>query len=420
MSMKNSSLYYRLGLFILLVIGIYSCKKSTGIDNNIVVETPYSLYFSDTSGTLYVTTDGKTINKVVFPPDGKPSRSLVTSGDNILWAKNNLYVSNNNGLNFNLTYDSLSYAALFNSGATGSYAINGIAIDFNQSMLVNLTSQNNRVYTLSYSNLPYNYLGVTYSDQNGNIGSWTLDAAYDTNVLGGPPSIGILPVRMTSFTQLVNGYLCGVAYEPTGTITATTLTHKIRYVRNFYKTTASGGTGNNWQEVTSNPDNVTSIFQGSGGTGHPLPPTWGGGTGLKDTSFFTLGHLNNRLIAIDQKGEYGAWYSDDFGANWTKYTGLPANTPLLCISSPFEQICLVGTYASGLYVLNVNTNTWQLNNSGLTANLVVRNIACKETIYKNGTVSQYIFLATNKGIYESTDGGVDWVLTIPGNYTDLY
>ena len=418
--MKRLSLYYTLGL-VALLLGVYSCKKVNGINNNTVVETPYSLYFSDTSGTIFVSTDGVTIDHIVFPPDAKPTRSIVTSGNNILFAKNNLYYSTNNGQNFNLTYDSLSSINLFNNFTAGlplpiSYAVNGLPIDLNQSMLYNVSSWGNRVYASSYSQNINNYVGLVFSDQNGDYATWNVDASYDTNAIGAPPTVGILPVRMTSLTQLANGYLCGIAYEPTGVITATTLANHIRYVRNFYKSAKSGAISTNWREVTSNPDNVVSIFQGSVGSGNPLPPR----LGTPDTSFFTLGHYNNRLIAIDQKGEYGAWYSDDFGANWTQYTGLPANVPLLCISAPFEEVCLIGTDSAGLYILNANTGTWQQNNNGVTKNLIVRNIAFKETIYKNGTVSKYIYLATNKGIFQSTDGGHNWIMTIAGNYVGVY
>jgi len=418
--MKRLSLYYTLGL-IALLLGVYSCKKVNGINNNTVVETPYSLYFSDTSGTIFVSTDGVTIDHIVFPPDAKPTRSIVTSGNNILFAKNHLYYSSNNGQNFNLTYDSLTSSSYFNNFTFGlplpsSYAVNGLPIDLNQSMLYNVSSWGNRVYATSYSQNVNNYLGLVYSDQNGYYATWNMEASYDTNAIGQPATIGVLPVRMTSLTQLVNGYLCGLAYEPTSVIAPSTLTNHIRYVRNFYKTAKTGSISTSWREVTSNPDNVTSIFQGSVGSGNPLPPH----LGTPDTSFFTLGHYNNRLIAIDQKGEYGAWYSDDFGANWSQYTGLPANVPLLCISAPFEEVCLIGTDSAGLYILNANTGIWQQNNNGVTKNLIVRNIAFKENIYKNGTVSKYIYLATNKGIFQSTDGGHNWIMTIAGNYVGVY
>ena len=403
--------------------GIYSCKKINGINNNNVVEAPYSLYFSDTAGTLFVTTDGKNINKVVFPPDGKPNRAIVTSAGNLLFAKSALYISTNNGENFNDTYDSLTQTWSVNQASPGvtrplSYTVNGVTIDFNQSMIINIPTWNDRLYIASQAEFDpvgnVNYLGLMRSDNNGILGSWITDS-YDNNVVGQPPVVGVLPVRMTSFTQLANGYLCGLAYEHI--LAPSTITNRIRYVRNFCKKTAPYGVGTNWKELTSNPDNVSTIFQGFAGSGHPLPPY----LGKIDTSFFTLGHYNNRLIAIDNKGEYGAWYSDDFGSNWFNYsTGLPTRTPLLCISAPFEEVCLIGTDSAGLYILNQNTGVWQQNNSGLGSNLIVRNIAFKETLYKNGTQKKYIYLATNRGIYQSTDGGLNWTMTIAGNYVAVY
>ncbi len=420
--MRRSSLYYTLGLLTLLVAGIYSCKKVNGINNNTVVETPYSLYFTDTSGTLFVSTDGKNIS-LVFPADGKPCRAIVTSGDNILWAKDKLYFSDNNGVNFNHSFDSLNSISMFDFGATGigltgpgSVAVNGLPIDFNQSMLITPPSWGGRVYAVTYAkelnNGSINYLGIVHSDGQGRPGTWGTDG-YDS-IIGGVLGAGKLPVNITSLTQLANGYLCGLAYENDAVITASTRANRIRYVRNFYKAAKDENPGDKWREVTSNPDAVTSWPTGHGV--NQLPPH----LGTPDTSFFTLGHLNNRLIAIDRKGEYGAWYSDDYGANWSKYSGLPAGIPLMCISAPFEQVCLIGTDSAGLYMLNQNTGSWQQSNSGLSNNLVVRNITFKETIYKNGTVKKYVYLATNMGIYQSTDGGMNWIRTIPGNYVGIY
>ena len=70
--MRKSSLYLMAGLSIAIIISLYSCtKKFDGVNNDMVVETPYSLYFSDTAGALYNTNDGKTV-KVLVKPDGFP------------------------------------------------------------------------------------------------------------------------------------------------------------------------------------------------------------------------------------------------------------------------------------------------------------------------------------------------------------
>jgi hypothetical protein len=78
------------------------CKKDSDIggDNGRVVRTPYSLYFSDRLGGMYNTNNGEAY-KIVFPKDGVAARSMLTSGNNLLWAKVNLHLSADNGRNFN-------------------------------------------------------------------------------------------------------------------------------------------------------------------------------------------------------------------------------------------------------------------------------------------------------------------------------
>lgn len=395
--MQRSSLYCIIIFVTALLTGLYSCKKVNGINNNTVIETPYSLYFSDTSGILYNSNDGIS-RTTIFPADGAPSRALCVSGNNILWAKKLMLFSSNNGLNFNHSFDSLQ--------SISRVACNGITFYLNQSMVIDMPDWN-QVY--SVSNVVHNpgagildYLGVEISNNHGVPGSWYSDGSYDTN-----GRVGFLPVNMISYTRLANGVLAGLALNrnpaPVTGILDTV------HCRNFYKT--CGGDNCGWCEVTG-----SGIGAKGDTSGIPLPPT------VTDTfpGFFTLGHYNNRLIAIDQTCHNGAWYSDDTGRRWFKYPGLPANTPLLCISSPFEQVCLIGTYGQGLYILNVNTQSFQQNNSGLGKNLIVRSITAKENIYKNTTKKRYIYLATNQGIYQSSDDGINWIMTIPGNYVSIY
>lgn len=390
--MQKLSLGRAAGLIALLIAGLYGCKKSGGINNNQVIETAYSLYFSDTAGALFNTNDGRTV-KVVYAPDGQPCRAICTFGSSLLWAKDNLYVSLNSGKTFNHTYDSLL--------SLKRYACNGLPVNLNQSMMLDLQDWG-RVYAPSNADpgsaTQFNYLGLVYNDSLGVRGKWTLDVAYDSL------RVGILPVRMTSLTRLANGVVCGLAFDADPTNPDSSQT------RNFYRACKDCV----WRETTANPTTYANLPMYNTG-GNPLPQPLTGA----NPNYFTLGHFNNRLIAIDSKCEYGGWYSDDTGLNWYQCPGLPT-IPLLCIASPFEQICLVGTDGAGLYVYNSNTGIFEQNLNGLASNLKIRSIAAKEDVFKNKTSRRYVYLATDKGMFQSTDGGHNWVLTAPGNYIACY
>ena len=73
--MRKLSLYFTI-IFLVAISGVFkSCTKSvSGINNDRVVETPYSLFFSDTAGALYSSNDGKTVRATLFKADGFPSR----------------------------------------------------------------------------------------------------------------------------------------------------------------------------------------------------------------------------------------------------------------------------------------------------------------------------------------------------------
>lgn len=395
--MRKSSLFYILGTAALLVVGIYGCKRVNGINNNTVIQTPYSLYFGDSSGAIYCTNNGKDITRTVFKADGKPTRALATSGNNILFAKNNLYFSSNEGVNFNHSYDSLR--SIQRPGCNPMDTL-----DLNQSMMLDLPDWN-KLYTLSATRLGdvSNYFGLAFNDAHGQRGHWYCDGTYDTT---GDMGTQHLPMVAISMTRLTNGVLCVIALDSS--------TGHEEYIRNIWAINESGWV--RWHEKTGNPDGVYGIG-GLDQSGTPLPPY----SAHPVPGFFSLGHFNNRLIAIDKKCLYGAYYSDDTGKNWKPYsTGLPANTGLLCIESPFEEVCLVGTQGKGLYMLNTHTNSWEPSNRGLGTNISVRSIAGKKNIYKNGTVQKYIYLATDQGIYQSADGGLNWTKTVSGNFVTVF
>ena len=70
--------------------------------------------------------------------------------------------------------------------------------------------------------------------------------------------------------------------------------------------------------------------------------------------------------------------------------------------------------------MNVNTHAFQPCNNGLGNNLIVKGIAAKENIFKNGTLEKLVYIATNRGVYKSSDNGQNWVLIKSGNFTAIY
>ena len=418
--MQKISLYIAIGFLATLTCFFWGCKKINGNNNNQVIETPYGLYYAGADGGIYLTNDGTTVSKVVFPSDGKPVRAMLVTGPNLLVVKNNLYIKSITSDNFNLAYDSVA--------TYRTPTVLGDTIDLNQSMIVRIADWSLDYTATRASIVANNYTGgVSSKSANGVFNSWYLDiypAPLPTStvtpvplpsghfgLLNDPSNPNIATVRITSFAKLKHDTLC--AYDAI-------------HNRNFYRTKDVG-----WFEVTGKTGPYAFPNYGDPSdatTASPLPAAYRTMSVTatnelpgEDSTYehFFYGHYNNRLIAVCGKGDQGAYYSDDLGHNWTHYMGLPANTPLYCISAPFEQVCLIGS-ANGLYILNVNTGEWQQNNKGLASNIVVRNIAYKENFYKNGTSQKYIYLATNKGIYQSKDMGANWLMTIPGSFTAVY
>ena len=363
-----------LGILIgLAVLGSQSCQKSNNtIDNNSVIGTAYTLYFGDSSGALFNTNDGVVVNTVPFTADGVPFRAICTSKSILIFAKQtpNLYFSSNNGTNFNISYDTLRMLP-----GTG---VNGYPFDLNQSSIIDIPRWN-RVYITSSTPSGNNWLGLAYSFQNGIWGSWTLESYYNTD------SVAALPVSITSMTFTTANVLMG--WDAVNR-------------RSFYRTDTV---------PTTEFNETTPAITAWNPTGIPLPTT----------GFFSVGHLNNEIIAIDNAGTNGAYFSDDYGRNWTKFSGLPANTQLLCTYSPFEEVNLIGTAGQGVYIIN-NAHAYQPANNGLPAGVIVKAITAKENFYKNGNVQKVVFLATNKGLYKSLDLAQNWVLVQKGNFTAMY
>src|SRR5262245_9619875 len=100
---------FSLAVVAYVAVALTGCnKRFNGIDNDDQIQTPYSIYFYDSSGALYNTNDGELIKNLNFPADGYPSRAIAITGpDNMVWVKANAHYCSNVGNgknNFNPTY----------------------------------------------------------------------------------------------------------------------------------------------------------------------------------------------------------------------------------------------------------------------------------------------------------------------------
>ncbi|MBA3827687.1 MAG: hypothetical protein H0X33_02015 [Taibaiella sp.] len=345
--MRKSFVLGKLAVVALMSIVFQSCSKNNGVDTLSVIATPYSLYYCDSSGTLYNTNDGIHTKNIVFPSDGIPSRAVMIAGPNLLWVKSRAYLTTNSGVNFNPTYTTVNPVA------------------FGQTLLLNAQDEN-RIYIAS--SLGGN-TGIVYNDNNGAFtdADWHTDNTIDAATTG---------FRVTSYTELKNNTL--IAFDFTST-------------RLF----AKGSKPAPWLEQT------TTVVANR----------------LPAGAAFSMGHFNNTVVAVDLIGVNGAYYSDNNGQDWTKYSGLPAG-PLYVAASPFDAVLMIGTDLQGIYVLK--GGTFVSSNSGLAVGTTVRAIAAKQNIYINGVAQQYVYIATNHGIYRSQDLGQNWTLMKAGNFYSIY
>lgn len=178
--MRKYCLIYKLAFLSLSVIAFSSCKKENGIDNNTVVKKPYGLYIGDAEGSLFNTNDGDNY-KTVFDPDGFPSRALITSGNNIVWVKGNVHLSEDNGKNFNPTYDRVN---AFYFGTSTYLPWQSIILDAPEHHLIYICSIDSK--------------GVAVSRDHGK--TWGLDNKWDNGIANGV---------ITSLTQIKSGVVFG-------------------------------------------------------------------------------------------------------------------------------------------------------------------------------------------------------------------
>ena len=192
-------------------LAMQGCHKKNGIDNNNVISTPYSLYAADSQGALLNTNDGVRF-RTVFQADGKPIKSILMSGTNLLFSKDSLYLSTDDGNNFNFNRNSVTPAACL------------------QSLIIDVPSHN-RIYLAStHTN------GIEYSEDHGK--TWKDDTQWQEL---DPPSPKT-PGRAYSFAQLKSGDLFYISVALSDDPTPVP-------INKLYKRTA---VGNKWERVNIN------------------------------------------------------------------------------------------------------------------------------------------------------------------------
>lgn len=359
--MRNSYLYYKLAIVIFAVVTFAGCSKDNGINNTTVIATPYSLYFSDSAGSLWNTNDGIFFKYSVFKPDGVPSLAIAMADTNLIWIKGGVPVGLVTAhiwvpktVSFNTTYQPL----------------NPNAVD--QTMVL-YAADRKRVYIATADGT---YSGVKYNDSSGKALNWN----DDTYMMQTGASTFFSTI--TSFTELKDHTIIAIDWNTAS---------KAIFVLPPPPSIPSKVP---WQQIT------------------PTTPLPSGGQ-------FTLSHFNNTIVAVDRAGINGAWYSQNHGMDWYQYS-LPSELigrKLYCAYAPFESTLLLGTESNGVYVLQ--GTSFVASSNGLTALTAVRSITAKQNIYVNGVSVQYVYIATSQGIFRSEDLGQNWVPVRAGNYYSI-
>jgi hypothetical protein len=144
------------------------------------------------------------------------------------------------------------------------------------------------------------------------------------------------------------------------------------------------------------------------------------GNGLPATSHNFMSHIENVILVADTAVGGKVYYSTDYGANFQAYSGLPSDVKVMCIEAPFDQTVLVGTRSHGIFRLPLGSTTFMPANLGLPSRPIVPSLASKYDFYKGDHTKQYVYAATNQGVYRSEDLGENWTKVKDGNFVILY
>ncbi len=318
------------------------CKKedNLGIDNDKIIQTPYSLFVSTDLGWILKTNDGESYD-AVMPADGFPPVSILTPHNNLILVKNNVHLSEDNGKNFNPVYLHVNH--------------------FPWQQIAVFSEQQDRIYITSTQGN-----GIAYSADTGK--TWITDNEWDSPL---PPGF-----QISSFATTADGAVYAFSY-------------------NNFALFKKDNKDDKWTVVT-----MIGLLPG------PF-------------SQYFITAVDNRLYLTDYSGQYDMWYSDDGGVNWNRY--FHNNMPYVhyndANAAPGGPL-LVATDSFGVY--RAQDSGMVMSSVGLEEFTTVYRIVNKKNIYKNGTVSDYVFISTSNGIYRSEDKGFTWDKLTSGQYNRKY
>lgn len=322
------------------------CKKYNQIDNSGTVKTPYTLFMGGFYGALHKTNDGLYFNNL-FPTDNSCIRQIIVADSNILYLKENLYVSQNEGKSFQvcnqnvIPYVDAFYKYYFPN--TGLY-----------------NKSERKVYICVENGLEVSTdLGKTFSAET----NWA-----------SPFPGGKMP---TSVTLTNNG----------------TMYLMVDSNDQFVKLP-----GGQWAAVAQ--DGVNDL------------PT--------DTTQWYVSKSNDTLFAVDFNGRNGIYYSTNFGSDWSTIAGIPKKRKILFAHQPeFSNNFYVGIDSGGMYRLDGTNFFFNSVGAGIPWSAKVSFVEGKRIIYRTDVIRNYLYAATDEGLFISETGGLDWRLLRSGSYSTL-
>jgi hypothetical protein len=288
--MKLISRYKNLSILLFgwVAISLSACEKYNQVDNSSTVKTPYTLFIGGYDGTVQKTNDALSYNSL-FSTDNSITRQIIVADSNIIYLKDYIYCSNNDGKTFprSAPFTPVLHIDKF------------------------------KKYYLPNTGLYEPNTKIVYMCGNTN-----------DSVKGGQPINMLKSTDFGKTFQADNNFIDPIMYPTSITQLKNGLAYIMQDSSRIYKRIRKDTVG--WVKVSQNATN-------------PLG---------SNTAKWYISHKGDSLFAIDYFGKKGIYYSTD-ASNWFKCTGIPTSKKILFANQAFgNNEFYVGLDSGGLYRLN--------------------------------------------------------------------